>query len=176
MEDLIIILLGLAAAGYSAFRKNKQAKDARQSDSHKRGESENYAGQSGEDLETDRDYLEEFFGSEPRESGHQSHPYSEVNEGQERFKNPQLEDAYQQVRERERRIPGADSYYEQRSNFTGKQNNTLTNTKKYDNPPEAKSINEKQTRKLRKTRKQSVNQWFDLRRAVIYTEILNRKY
>lgn len=177
MEDLIIILLGLAAAGYSAYRKNnKQAKQTRISDSEEQGESAIYAEESEGGMETNRDYLEAFFGNESSESKYQSHPHSEVNEGQERFKNPRLEDAYQQLREKERSGPGAENFYEQRSSFNRNQINTLTNKEKNDNQPEAKRTKEEQTSKLRKTRKKSVNQWFDLRRAVIYTEVLNRKY
>ncbi len=168
MEDLIIILLGLAAAGYSAFRKNRKAKEEGASGTSRSRTADAYSQES----ETDRDYIEEFFGDEAYNTATQEQLYSEVNEGQQRFRNPRLGDASRQEKFKEEDT-FANTGKNDKSTFNKRYNESI-NTKKYDYQPAGKK--REQAKYRQNSRNKSIHHRFDLRRAVIYSEILNRKY
>lgn len=174
MEDLIIIALGIAVAAYSAFRKNKQAKEAGSesaSGASEGGVSDDY---QGETTESDRDYLEEYFGKESDYSSNQERGNNEPVQGQERFKNPRLEDAYKKVRD------GQQSSLPEEMDFGNKPLSTQDKYSKssYDRRHELRPVDRKrkQAAMRRRSDSKAMRHWFDLRRAIIYSEILNRKY
>ncbi|MDZ7774785.1 MAG: hypothetical protein U5L09_03790 [Bacteroidales bacterium] len=72
MEDFIIILIGFALMAYSAYSKNRKAKNKKEVT---RGgpEASSEGQQAGRSFEK-KDVLEEFFGYEPEQ---ENHPFAE---------------------------------------------------------------------------------------------------
>lgn len=165
MEDIIIILLGLAAAAYSAFRKNKteKQKDTQVSKSVDDAEGE----PKDEGTDSDRDYLEELFGYSSSGQGPQSHPYSNDN-------RPGLYNDMSSDKRQERK-----SVSEMADALKRSQSTTTDKNKKSTYEKKTGSAIEETERKYKKPRSrgQKIKQrGFNLKEAVIYSEILNRKY
>lgn len=173
MEDLIIIALGIAVAAYSAFRKNKRAKEAGSESASESNErvADDY---QGETTESDRDYLEEYFGKESDYSSNQERGYNEPVQGQERFKNPRLEDAYKKVRERQQSSLPEEMEFGKESIATQDKYAKTSYDRRHDLKPADKK--RRQAASRRRSDSKTMHHWFNLRRAIIYSEILNRKY
>lgn len=170
MENLIIILLGIAAAAYSAYRKNQNSQGSSTADS-RREETSASEQQYEESMQSERDYVEEYFGKQSEPSS-QEHSFHESSKGQQRFRNPRLEEAYKQ-----QRSAGSDrSGLPSRSKTETKQNNYKKSTYEKQDHFQTEKKKRRATTKYPKKRSKALHHGFDLRRAIIYSEILNRKY
>ncbi|MCF8334711.1 MAG: hypothetical protein K9I47_11230 [Bacteroidales bacterium] len=170
MENLIIILLGIAAAAYSAYRKNQKSQASSEADGRD-NEASDSEQQYGESMQSERDYVEEYFGKQGKTSS-QEHSFRESSEGQRRFRNPRLEEAYEQQRVATSEKSGLPAGNKTET----KQNNYKKSTYEKHNQFQPEEKKRTTTTKYPKRRSKAVHHWFDLRRAIISSEILNRKY
>lgn len=160
MEDFIIILIGLAVMIYSAYSKNKKAKEQqRKSEAKTDGDVEDYG---NEKSNQERDILEQFFGYETEEKTQHSFESSTANTDnntKQKFSDYQ-NSGTPQISDKEK-TPGI------RNKKEGGQSREegITATKQANYKKSAR-------RKRNAQRKKA----FNLRNAVIYSEILNRKY
>ncbi len=148
MEDFIIILIGFALMIYSAYSKNKKAKKSRES----------YEDPASE-KEASEDILEQFFGYEPREA--ESHPFQQEDAGH----NENLQQSEKDIANQNWQNLAKESLNDDRVRVKqqnrGKQKKATTTS-------HVKSRNASSGNKNRHR--------FNLRNAVIYSEILNRRY
>ena len=171
MENLILILLGIAAAAYSAYRKNQNSKESTSADSREKYADSSEPQQEEEGQESGRDYVEEYFG-EKNEQSTQKTSQQEIIQGQQRFRNPRLEEAYEK------------NFGSVKTDFTSRsEGNTVTKQNNYKQSAYDKQDHLQPEKKKRRTRpeysgKRNKTRYhrFNLRQAIIYSEILNRKY
>lgn len=171
MENLILILLGIAAAAYSAYRKNQNSKESTSADSREKYADSSVPQEEEEGQESERDYVEEYFGEQNEQSSQKS-SQQEIIQGQQRFRNPRLEEAY------EKNFGSDKTALTSRSEgkTVTKQNNdkqSAYDKQNYSQPGEKKR---KTTTKYPGKRSKAGQHRFNLRQAIIYSEILNRKY
>lgn len=167
MEDFIIILIGFALMAYSAYSKNQKAKNKQ------RAAREDYAapedqdtGQSGES----KDILEQFFGYET-EQGQEQHPFDHAEPG---YRNREANTA---TASHEEHYAASPQGYSARNNETEPITIKKINQEGEHLRTSAESQKSGRYKKRRRTEaSQKKQQWFNLRNAVIYSEIINRKY
>ncbi|MCF8309736.1 MAG: hypothetical protein K9I68_12065 [Bacteroidales bacterium] len=173
MENLILILLGIAAAAYSAYRKNQTSKDSTTADSREINADSSEPQHEEESRESERDYVEEYFGEQDEPSS-QKNSQPEIIQGQQRFRNPRLEEAYD--KQNKLGLEDVDLPSKSEGKKVTKQNNYKRSA--YDKQdhfqPEEKK--RKTTTKYPGKRSKTGQHRFNLRQAIIYSEILNRKY
>jgi len=156
MEDFIIILIGFALMIYSAYSKNKKAKQNRGQQSSAESDS---SGEPASESEASEDILEQFFGYEPKQE--ESHPFQQsdseerdnVQQSDKGTANKNWQDmARESLKDRKERP-------QQQSR--NKQGTT----------PSSSHVKRRNASAGNK-----YQHWFNLRNAVIYSEIMNRKY
>lgn len=160
MEDFIIILIGFAVMIYSAYSKNKKAKEQqRKSEAEAEDDIADYGNTSANQ---ESDILEQFFGYETAEKT--QHPFESSTAAADNNTKQKLSD-YQnsgatQISDKEK-TPGI------RNKKEGGQlrEEGITATKQAHYKKSARRKRDAQRKKA-----------FNLRNAVIYSEILNRKY
>lgn len=152
MEDFIIILIGFALMIYSAYSKNKKAKKDRE-------ERQESYDEPGSEREASEDILEQFFGYEPKETEHQPLKQYESEQNDHAQEAEQVsENKKWQALARESLQGKNDSIYQQ-------------SNKKQEKAASISHVNRRNASAGKKYR-----HWFNLRNAVIYSEILNRRY
>jgi hypothetical protein len=160
MEDFIIILIGFAVMIYSAYSKNKKAKEQqRKSAAETEGDFEDYG---NENTNQEHDILEQFFGYETAEKT--QHPFESSTAATDSHKNQKFSDdqnsGITQISDKEK-TPGIRNIKE--GGQLREEGITATKQAHY----------KKSARRKRNAQRKKA---FNLRNAVIYSEILNRKY
>ena len=167
MEDFIIILIGFALMAYSAYSRNRKAKNDK--GAIRGGHETSSEGQQAGGSSEKKDVLEELFGYEPEQENHpfaEEEQYNEADSsGTPRPVTGQYENKRQPAPATEKQSYEPLTYKkinEEGGVFHGKAEKSQT--------PEAfKKSYKKQDKRKR-------HHWFNLRNAVIYSEIMHRKY
>lgn len=148
MEDFIIILLGIIITIFSAYQKNKKKKVMQSESNDTLASADETVPASNP--KTQQNWLDELLADEPEEQ-HTAIPYQSVD--------AKDADATYELKQQETRndIQIKNNQYEPKTDDV---------TKK----PKPTKTKRKATHNFRRNRS------FDLRRAVVYSEIINRKY
>lgn len=167
MEDFIIILIGFALMAYSAYSKNqKTRKKQRAAGEDDAATDAQYAEESG----ASKDILEQFFGYEA-EQGQEKHPFAHTEaEQQNREAKPATasQDTHYAARWQDDRARSAETEPISIKNISQEGEHLRTSEKS-----KSSSHVKKRRRAVASQKKQH---WFNARKAVIYSEIINRKY
>lgn len=157
MEDFIIILIGFALMIYSAYSKNKKAK---QSKGRRSSADPDASGESASESEASEDILEQFFGYEPQKE--ESHPFQQADA-----------EAKQTAQQAEKSVDNqkwqtiAERNLKNRKEKTDQQQNWRR---------QERVANTSHVKRRNASGRKKHQHWFNLRNAVIYSEILNRRY
>lgn len=157
MEDFIIILIGFALMIYSAYSKNKKAKQGRGQNSTAKPDA---AGEPASEREASEDVLEQFFGYEPEKEESQSFQQRDSEEGEP-------------VQQTERGVAN------QKWQAIAEENlkSSKESTEKHENRRnQEKTATTSHVKRKNASADKKHQHWFNLRNAVIYSEILNRRY
>lgn len=165
MEDFIIILIGFAVMLYSAYSKNKKSKERQ---AHQNDVDDSYDNNSDiTSSQKGKDFIEQFFGYDTNQS---DHPFDSKKEGEKESFHDRVEMSTQNI---------------------GQENVDDRHISNPYNAPDASLKMEagrlpeeglKSTKRTRyggvatRSRRGAKKKRIDLRSAVIYSEILNRKY